>query len=267
MTEQQTDKTADPSPAASPAAGDAPAGPPSAWRRWRPALFLGLAAVLAAGVAATATVIIRGHGSQSPHRPTGIPASVSDAQVNLMELSPVAATAAPAFTLTDQAGRTLSLASLRGKVVVLEFMDPHCTDICPIVSAEYVDAYRDLGPLASKVVFAAINVNQYYAGVSEMAAYSREHQLETIPSWHFFTGSVPALQNAWRDYKVMVSAPNPNADIVHTSVIYFIDPSGRQRFIASPMVDHTGSGASYLPADQITGWGQGIAQVARTLAG
>jgi hypothetical protein len=32
------------------------------------------------------------------------------------------------------------------------------------------------------------------------------------------------------------------------------------------MADHTSSGASYLPAGQITTWGQGIAQVARALA-
>jgi protein SCO1 len=54
------------------------------------------------------------------------------------------------FTLTDQDGRTLALSALRSKVVVLEFMDPHCTDICPIVSQEYVDAYRDLGALAAR---------------------------------------------------------------------------------------------------------------------
>jgi hypothetical protein len=44
------------------------------------------------------------------------------------------------FTLTDQDDRTLALSALRGEVVVLEFMDPHCTDIGPIVSQEYVDA-------------------------------------------------------------------------------------------------------------------------------
>jgi hypothetical protein len=32
------------------------------------------------------------------------------------------------------------------------------------------------------------------------------------------------------------------------------------------MADHTSSGASYLPAGQITAWGQGIAQVAEALA-
>jgi hypothetical protein len=35
---------------------------------------------------------------------------------------------------------------------------------------------------------------------------------------------------------------------VHTSVVYFIDPSGNERFAASPMANHTTNGASYLPS-------------------
>jgi protein SCO1/2 len=90
-----------------------------------------------------------------------------------MELSPVPARPAPGFTLTDQDGRVRPLSAFRGKVVVLEFMDPHCTDICPIVSAEFTDAYRDLGRQAGQVVFAAVNVNQYHHAVADVAAYSR----------------------------------------------------------------------------------------------
>ena len=104
-------------------------------------------------------------------RPTGIPGNISTSLANLMQLSPLPGVRAPGFTLTDQRGHTMSLASLRGKVVVLEFMDPHCTDICPIVSQEFVDAYHELGANAGKVVFAAINVNQYHASVADMAAY------------------------------------------------------------------------------------------------
>jgi cytochrome oxidase Cu insertion factor (SCO1/SenC/PrrC family) len=236
-------------------------------RRGTRAFWVSLAAIILAG-AAVITVVAVVHARSGPRlaRPTGIPASVSDAQINLMGLSPVPVRPAPGFTLTDQDGRTLSLASLRGKVVVLEFMDPHCTDICPIVSQEYVDAYRDLGPLAGKVVFVAVNVNQYHAAVADMMAYSREQRLTTIPSWHFFTGPVPDLRKVWDGYEISVQAPSPDADIVHTSAVYFIDPAGRERFVAAPMADHTSSGASYLPAGQITTWGQGIAQVARTLA-
>ena len=78
-------------------------------------------------------------------RPTGIPGNISTSLANLMQLSPVPGVRAPGFTFTDQRGHTMPLASLRGKVVVLEFMDPHCTDICPIVSQEFVDAYHELG--------------------------------------------------------------------------------------------------------------------------
>jgi cytochrome oxidase Cu insertion factor (SCO1/SenC/PrrC family) len=196
-----------------------------------------LAAVLIAAGTAAAAYGLTGHdGSYS--RPSGIPASIADSQVNLMELSPVPVRTAPCFTLTDQDGRVLPLSAFRGKVVVLEFMDPHCTDICPIVSAEFTDAYRDLGRQAGQVVFAAVNVNQYHHAVADVAAYSRTHQLTSIPSWHFFTGPVPRLRAVWNAYNIAVQAPGPDADIVHSSVVYFIDPGGRERYLTSPQADH-----------------------------
>ena len=184
-----------------------------------------------------------------------------------MELSPVPIFGAAAFTLTDQHGRRLSLASFRGRVVVLEFMDTHCVDICPIVSQEFIDAYQDLGKVAPRVVFMAVNVNQYHAGVVDVARYSQEHGLSVIPSWHFFTGTTRQLRAVWRAYGVEVEAPNPNADIIHSSFVYFIDANGRERYLANPMVDHTAKGTAYLPAGPLTSWGRGIALVARSLVG
>jgi cytochrome oxidase Cu insertion factor (SCO1/SenC/PrrC family) len=225
-----------------------------------------LAVILVAGLV---TVIVTGRKHDTAalggQRPSGIAASVSLPTINLMALSPVPAKAAPGFRLTDQNGNTLALSSLRGKVVVLNFMDPHCTDICPLVSQEFIDAQHDLGKAAGHVVFAAVNVNQFFNRLSDVAAFSNEHQLSSIPGWHFFTGPVNSLQAAWRAYGVAVVAPNPNADIVHTSVIYFIGPDGRERYIAVPMDDHTTSGSAYLPPGQITAWGRGIAQVAGSL--
>jgi len=199
-------------------------------------------------------------------RVSGIPASVSTSLANLMELSPVPASKAPAFTLTDQEGRRLSLASFKGRAVVLEFMDPHCTDICPLVSQEFIDAYHDLGGTAGRVVFVAVNVNPYHLRVADMAAYSNEHQLGTIPSWHFLTGALPSLRSVWHDYDVAVQAPSRNADVIHSSVVYFIDARGRERYVASPMADHGAGGSSYLPAGQLASWGHGIALVARQMA-
>jgi cytochrome oxidase Cu insertion factor (SCO1/SenC/PrrC family) len=155
--------------------------------------------------------------------------------------------------------------SFRGRTVVLEFMDPHCVDICPIVSQEFIDAYHDLGPEASKVVFVAVNVNSYHVGVSDVAAFSREHQLTSIPSWHFFTGAVSDLEAAWNAYRIDVQTPGPNADVVHSSFVFFIGPDGRERYLANPTDEHTSNGTAYLPPGQITSWAQGIAVVARSL--
>ena len=225
-----------------------------------------LMAVAAAGAALVTYLLVRPPGQAAQPRPSGIPAAISTQLANLMELSPLPGIPAPGFTLTDQAGHTMPLSAFRGKAVVLEFMDPHCTDICPIVSQEFIDAYRELGPAAGKVVFVAVNVNQYHAAVADMATYSRAHQLTTIPDWHFFTGPLPQLAAVWRNYHIDVQAPNPNADIIHTSAVYFIDPQGRERFLAAPMVGHTKSGTAFLPVRQIAAWGHGIAELARGLA-
>ncbi|MDE3082644.1 MAG: SCO family protein [Acidobacteriota bacterium] len=220
-------------------------------------------AVIASGAFAAYAVNHRSTTTTGLVRVTGIPSNISTATANLMALSPVPAHAAPGFTLTDQNGHTLSLSSFKGRAVILEFMDPHCTDICPLVAQEYIDAYRDLGALARKVVFMAVNVNQYYASVANMMTFSKEHSLTTIPSWHFFTGAPPALRAVWRDYNIEVIAKNPNADIIHTSALYVIDPRGRERFFAAPVVMHRASGTAYLPANTLTAWGQGIATLAR----
>jgi cytochrome oxidase Cu insertion factor (SCO1/SenC/PrrC family) len=231
-----------------------------------------IVAVLVAILALVASAVYLGirwreHDNALLIRPTGIPASVSTRTADLMQLSPVPRASAPGFTLTDQAGHTFSLASFRGKAVVLEFMDPHCTDICPIVSQEFITAYRDLGRDSSHVVFLAVNVNRYHLQVADVAAFSAEQRLTTIPSWHFLTGSYPSLRAVWEAYDIAVDAPNPNADIIHSSTMYFIGPNGQERYVADPMVDHTKSGSAYLPANQLTVWGQGIAQVARRLTG
>ena len=200
-------------------------------------------------------------------RVSGLPSSVPTAAANLMALSPVPNTPAANFSLTDQRGTTVALDSFRGKAMVLEFFDPHCTDVCPIVSQELVDAYQDLGSARSSVVFVAVNVNPFHLGVADVEAFSTEHDLTSIPSWHFLTGPVPALQAAWKAYGVSVDAPSPTADVHHSDYVYFIDRQGRMRYLGDPTVDHRSNGDSYLPGVQIGAWGHGIALVARSLVG
>ncbi|MHB8378306.1 MAG: SCO family protein [Acidimicrobiales bacterium] len=220
-------------------------------------------------LAGTLTYVVERNRNQQQSSPilrvSGIPASVSTSLANLMSLSPVPHSLAPNFTLVDQHGKTLSLSGFRGRTVVLEFMDPHCVDICPIVSQEFIDAYHDLGSKASGVVFMAVNVNQYFRSVVDVANFTNEHQLSTIPSWHFFTGSVPQLKAIWNAYAIQVDASKPTSDIIHTSIVFFIGPNGQKRYIGVPFDQHTAKGKAYLSTPKLASFGRGIALVAQSL--
>lgn len=183
-----------------------------------------------------------------------------------MELSPVPPHLAANFTLTDQNGKTITLASLRGKDVVLNFMDPHCVDICPIVSQELVQANKILGAKAKNVVFLAVNVNPYFRTLASLNTFATAHKLNTIATFHFLTGSLAALKKVWSAYGVQVEAPNPRKDILHTSITYFINKEGRESYVAAPTVDYTKTNQAYLPANQITLWAKGIAQASLDLS-
>jgi cytochrome oxidase Cu insertion factor (SCO1/SenC/PrrC family) len=228
------------------------------------ALLIAIVASLA--VTSIFAVLVISHLTQqepvTPLRPFGIPANIPTALADQMGLSPTPNRPAPGFKLVDQSGRTFALSSFRGRAVVLEFMDPHCVDICPIV-----DAYRNLGTLASEVVFVAINVNPNYRTTSDVLSFTREHNLSIIPDWHFLTGSLDALQAVWKHFGIEVIVPKPRGDVIHTSLLFFIDRWGHERFLASPMVEHTSSGKAYLPSASIASWGRGIELVARQLAG
>lgn len=158
---------------------------------------------------------------------------------------------APDFLLTDQQGQKVRLSDFRGKTVVLEFMDPRCTDICPIVSQEIIDANRDSSRVPTNVEFVAVNVNQYHESLQDMRSFTAAHGLNQLHNWHFVTGNTKQLQAVWAAYGISV-VPNPSGDVQHSSYMYFINSAGQERYIANP--DNAKA--------TIGEWGQGIAYFA-----
>ena len=100
---------------------------------------------------------------------------------------------APAFTLTNQSGRPVSLASLRGKVVLLTFLDPVCTSDCPLIAQEFRQADELLGGHSRQVELVAVVTNPVYNQPEYTAAFDRQEHLSTLPNWQYLTGSVAQL--------------------------------------------------------------------------
>jgi cytochrome oxidase Cu insertion factor (SCO1/SenC/PrrC family) len=143
---------------------------------------------------------------------------------------------APGFQLTDQYGRTVSLASLRGKVVLLTFLDPVCTTDCPIIGAEFKQAGVMLGLQDSSVELVAVVANPTYRAVTFTQAFDREEGLDTVPNWLYLTGSLSQLRAVWGHYGVTVEDLPAGSMAAHNDLAMIIDRSGhiREQINADP---------------------------------
>ncbi len=134
---------------------------------------------------------------------------------------------APGFTLTDQSGKRVSLASLRGKAVLLTFLDPVCVTDCPLIAQEFREAGLLLAGQQSRVELVAVNLNPLYSRVSYLQAFDREEGLAGITDWRYLTGSQAQLQLVWKNYGVASETLPAGAMLGHSDAAFVIGPDGR----------------------------------------
>jgi len=161
---------------------------------------------------------------------------------------------APSFDLTDQNGRSLSMADLRGKVTLVTFLDPVCSDECPVIANQLALADAEIGSLAERVELVAIDTNPVFHNVSDVAAFTASHGLGELPNWHFLTGSAASLQAVLASYGVAVAVPSVGM-IEHSTGIYFISADGN-------LTAYLGDGAN---SDLTAGYGHQVRDEIRKL--
>ena len=154
---------------------------------------------------------------------------------------------APGFALTDQDGRTVSLASLHGKVVLMTFLDPVCTTDCPIIAQEFKQAGQMLGAQAGHVELVAVVANPTYRSTAFTRAFDRQEGLSAVPNWLYLTGSLGQLGEVWRHYGVTVQNLPAGAMSAHNDLAVIIDPAGRirQEMDADPGPGTSGTKSSF----------------------
>ncbi len=136
---------------------------------------------------------------------------------------------APPFILTDQHGRTVTLASLRGKVVLLTFLDPVCTTDCTLMGQEFRQAGQLLSADSRHVELVAINYNPLYTQVAYLRAFDRQEGLDTLPNWRYLTGRGAQLDQVWSDYGLPMQVLPAGAMISHGDYAFVIDQAGHVR--------------------------------------
>jgi cytochrome oxidase Cu insertion factor (SCO1/SenC/PrrC family) len=154
---------------------------------------------------------------------------------------------APGFSLTDQDGRTVSLDSLRGKVVLMTFLDPVCSTDCPIIAQEFKQAGQMLGEQAGQVELVAVVANPTYRSTAFTRAFDRQEGLTRVPNWMYLTGSLSQLGEVWRHYGVSAANLPAGAMSAHNDLAVIIDPAGRirQEMGADPGPGTSGTRSSF----------------------
>ena len=162
---------------------------------------------------------------------------------------------APSFTLTSQDGRQVSLASLRGKVVLLAFLDPVCTTDCPIIAQEMKSADALLGSKAKNAELVAIVANPTYISTAYTRAFTSAENLSEVPNWLYLTGSLGQLADVWRSYGIEVENLPAGAMVAHNDLAFVISATGvMQQEISDdpgPATGATKSSFSGLLADSV----------------
>jgi cytochrome oxidase Cu insertion factor (SCO1/SenC/PrrC family) len=134
---------------------------------------------------------------------------------------------AAGFRLIDARGRTVTLAGLRGKVVLLTFLGPGCPADCQVIAQELRDAARLLGVASRRVELAAIVASP--VGVAGLRAFVRRERLGQVPGWLYLTGSPAELGRVWAAYGLAGPVPPGGSVTSNGDAAWVIDRRGQVR--------------------------------------
>ena len=164
--------------------------------------------------------------------------------------------------LTSSDGKPVTLADLRGKVVVISDMMTLCQETCPLDTANVVAAAKrvEQAGLGDKVVFVSITIDPKRDTVSRLAAY-RKLYAPAPADWMTLTGSPETLAALWKAFGVYIQkvpdgSPAPTDwltgkpltyDLQHSDELFFVDGRGTARFVLEG-APHVGSNAPIPPA-------------------
>ncbi len=109
----------------------------------------------------------------------------------------------PAVELVDMHGNKVNLEEMLNtdQPLMVNFIYTSCTTICPILSATFSQAQRQMGEEAKPVKWLSFSIDPEYDTPARLREYAK--RFHAGDNWHFFTGDleqVVALQKAFDVY-------------------------------------------------------------------
>jgi protein SCO1 len=159
-------------------------------------------------------------GGERPPRPSassterGIASRSADQSIYNLELS-----------LIDQDGRTLTLADLRGRVLVAAMIYTSCTAVCPRVTEDMKGVEQQLSARdRTDVGFVLFSLDPGRDTPAALRRFAIEHTLD-LSRWRLFASSEDGVRDLAAVLGVKYKTED-NGEIAHSAMIFIIDREG-----------------------------------------
>jgi protein SCO1/2 len=148
------------------------------------------------------------------------------------------------LALTDQDGKSRTLADFKGKIVVVFFGYTQCPDVCPTTMAELAQVKKSLGKDGERLqgIFVTVDPER------DTPAVLKSYMGSFDPSFVALRGTVEQTKEVAKEFKVFFAkVPGRTPDsytMDHTAGSYVFDSNGKLRLFV-----RYGSGTDALAAD------------------
>ena len=132
----------------------------------------------------------------------------------------------PDVSLIDQHGQAISLASLKGKPVLIDFIYTSCASTCPVLTSKIAAVARELGPALNSVTIVSITLDPEHDGPAQLAAYAKSQAVESN-SWLFLTGKPADIDQVLAAFKLRRMRES-DGSIMHSVSAFLLGPDGHQ---------------------------------------
>jgi protein SCO1/2 len=129
--------------------------------------------------------------------------------------------------LVDQDGKTLRLASLKGKLLVVDFIYTSCPGPCLMETSKLTKVAVGLGAdLGWKASIVSITVDPEHDSPARLREYAQQQGADK-EGWYFLTGSAPDVDRVLAGFK-MFRQKDPDGSVGHLVDMILVGPDGRE---------------------------------------
>jgi protein SCO1/2 len=136
----------------------------------------------------------------------------------------------PAISLLDQNGNRISLASLKGQPVLVDFIYTSCPGPCSMLTSKLVGVAKELGPkLGSQVRMISITLDPEHDTPNKLKEYAERLDADRS-GWLFLTGTPQQIDQVLAAYRLS-RMREADGTVTHMETMFLLGRDGRQRRI------------------------------------